>query len=133
MSENIVLIAEDDRMTRRILQHAFESHPALAGRQLKIMMAEDGQKALELFLEHGAALVLLDLFMPRLDGFGLCQCIREAPAGSFTPIIVTSGIWKQPEILETLRRDFSVEFIAKPFNVEELAALVDKVLPIDLP
>ena len=128
MSEKIVLIAEDDRMTRRILQHAFESHPSLAGRRLKIMMAVDGQEALELFLEHGAALVLLDLFMPRLDGFGLCQCIREAPEGSFTPIIVTSGIWKQPEILETLRRDFSVEFIAKPIDREALLKMVADLL-----
>lgn len=124
MSQEAVLIAEDDRMTRRILEHLFESHPALANRGFRLLMAVDGREALHLFHRNSPVLVILDLFMPRVDGFQLCRSIRETSEGAFTPIIATSAIWKQPDILETLCKDYSVEFIAKPFELDDLADLI---------
>jgi CheY-like chemotaxis protein len=128
MPRDTVLIAEDDRMTRRILEHLFESHPALAPRELRLLMAADGHEALYLFHRNAPALVILDLFMPRMDGFEVCRSIRKAAHGADTPIIVTSAIWKQPDVRESLSRDFGAAFLAKPFQVEELAALVLLVL-----
>ncbi len=128
MSQESVLIAEDDRMTRRILRHLFESHPTLASREYRLLMAADGKEALHLFDRSSPVLVLLDLFMPRLDGFAVCRAIRESAEGTHTPIIALSAVWKQPDIVEELRRDLSVEFMAKPFNVDDLAALVLRML-----
>ncbi len=128
MSRQTVLIAEDDRVTRRILEHVFESHPVLASRQYRLIMAADGREALHLFHRNTPVLVILDLFMPRVDGFVVCRSIRETEKGAFTPIIAISAVWKQPDILETLQKDYSVEFLAKPFGVDDLAALVLRML-----
>jgi DNA-binding response OmpR family regulator len=128
MSRESVLIAEDDRMTRRILEHLFDSNPALAKRQFRLLMAADGREALHLFHRNSPVLVIVDLFMPRVDGFQVCRSIRQTEEGTVTPIIVTSAVWKQPDILETLRNDYGAEFMAKPFQVEDLAALVLRML-----
>ncbi len=128
MKKETVLIAEDDRMTRRILEHLFDSHPLLGKRDFRLLMAADGREALHLFHRNSPVLVVVDLFMPRVDGFQVCRSIRETSEGAFTPIIVTSAVWKQPDILETLRRDYAAEFLAKPFQVDDLAALILRML-----
>ena len=124
-----VLIAEDDRMTRRILQVTFSDHPQLQPYGASVILAEDGALALHHFKEDRPDLVLLDLFMPRVDGFALCQHIRETEHGAQVPIIVMSAIWKQPQMLERLQQEFGVEFLEKPFNVDTLAALVTRMIP----
>lgn len=129
MSERrTILVAEDDRMTRRILQYALESHPVLKDRDLEVVVAEDGEHALILFNTEQPCLVIADLFMPRLDGFALCKNIRQSPLGQSLPIIVTSAVWKQPDILDQLRDEYGVQFIAKPFDVDELVQMVEQAL-----
>ncbi len=123
-----ILIAEDDRMTRRILQYTFDEHEAFVHMGFEVIMANDGAQALELFGEATPDLVISDLFMPRVDGFALCQSIREHPNGMDVPIIVMSAIWKQPQLLDRLKNSFGVEFLEKPFQVETLIALVKSTL-----
>ncbi len=123
-----ILIAEDDRMTQRILQYAFDEHEAFAHMGFEVTMANDGAQALELFGEATPDLVISDLFMPRVDGFALCQSIREHPNGMDVPIIVMSAIWKQPQLLDRLKNSFGVDFLEKPFQVETLIALVKSKL-----
>lgn len=128
MSRESVLIAEDDRTTRRILEHLFESHPVLAERDFRLLLAADGREALHLFHRNSPVLVIVDLFMPRVDGFQVCRAIRNTGEGAFTPILVTSAVWKQPDILEPLRQECDVEFLEKPFQPENLAAMVIQML-----
>jgi CheY-like chemotaxis protein len=123
-----ILIAEDDRMTRRILQSTFENHPELKPLGLVVVVANDGEEALERFHAERPDVVLADLFMPKLDGFALCRSIRESEHGRQVPIIVTSAIWKQPAIVDQLRRDFAVSFVTKPFQVNELVEAVRAAL-----
>jgi DNA-binding response OmpR family regulator len=119
-----ILIAEDDRMTRRILQYAFDEHEAFADREFEVTLAEDGAQALEHFGQATPDLVIADLFMPRVDGFALCQSIREHANGMDVPIIVMSAVWKQPQLLDRLKNSFGVVFLEKPFKVGDLIALV---------
>jgi OmpR family response regulator RpaB len=93
-----------------------------------VVLAADGEEALERFRSDHPDVVLADLFMPRLDGFALCRTIRESERGRTVPIIVTSAIWKQPAIVDQLRRDFDVTFVTKPFQVDELVAAVRAAL-----
>jgi CheY-like chemotaxis protein len=123
-----ILIAEDDRMTRRILQTTFENHPELKPLGLVVVLASDGEEALQRFHEECPDLVLADLFMPKLDGFALCRNLRQSGPGRSVPIIVTSAIWKQPAIVDQLRRDYGVTFVNKPFQVDELVAAVKAAL-----
>ncbi len=125
-----ILIAEDDRMTRRIMQYTFDEHEAFAELAFDVTMAEDGAKALEHFQQVVPDLVIADLFMPRVDGFTLCQSIREHEHGMNVPIIVMSAVWKQPQLLDKLKNTYGVEFLEKPFNVDALIALVKSLLEL---
>lgn len=126
-----ILIAEDDRMTRRILQYTFDEHAAFADVSFEVTMAEDGAQALVHFQQTVPDLVISDLFMPRVDGFTLCQTIREHENGMDVPIIVMSAVWKQPQLLEKLKSTYGVEFLEKPFDVEALIAQVKSLLKLD--
>lgn len=123
-----ILIAEDDRMTRRLLQRTFAEHAAFEGLAMDPLLAEDGGVAMTLFQQETPDLVIADLLMPRVDGFALCQAIREHENGMHVPIIVTSAIWKQPELLDKLKTNFGVAFVEKPFNIDELIATVKSML-----
>lgn len=123
-----ILIAEDDRMTRRLLQRTFEEHTAFEGLAMEPRLAEDGGAAMALFQQETPDLVIADLLMPRVDGFALCQAIREHENGMHVPIIVTSAIWKQPELLDKLKTNFGVAFVEKPFNIDGLIATVKTML-----
>lgn len=130
MSRQTILIAEDDRIARRLLEHLFTTHPALAPRDFRLLLAADGREALHLFHRSSPVLIIVDLFMPRVDGFQVCRAIRKTSAGATTPILVTSAVWKQPEILEGLRAECAVEFIEKPFQQDDIAAAVVRLLNI---
>ena len=123
-----VLVAEDDRMTQRLLLATLTQHPALVAHGFQVVVAPDGQAAVMRFEEVHPDLVIVDLFMPRLDGFSVCRAIRESPHGGKVPIIVTSAVWKQPEVLEQLRADFGVVFVEKPILPDVLARAVQSVL-----
>jgi len=123
-----ILVAEDDRVSRLIFQRTFETNAAFADHDVNVLLASDGKEALEQFLEQHPHLVIVDLLMPKLDGFELCRSIRESPHGRHVPIIATSALWKSRDVLELLKNDFQVEFIAKPIEVADLVALALLVL-----
>ncbi len=125
-----ILIAEDDRMTRRILQYTFDEHEAFAGQGFEVTLTEDGAQALKHFGQETPDLVISDLFMPRVDGFALCQAIREHENGMDVPIIVMSAVWKQPQLLDRLKNSFGVVFLEKPFKVDDLIELVKSQLQL---
>ncbi len=118
-----ILVAEDDRVSRLIFQRTFESNDAFSGQDVVVALANDGKEALKLFLADHPHLVIVDLLMPKLDGFELCRSIRESPHGRHVPIIATSALWKSRAVLELLKNDFQVEFIAKPIDVADLVAM----------
>jgi len=123
-----ILVAEDDRHTRRILDHIFTKDPAFRDQDVKLFLAPDGEEALKLFEKESPDLVISDLLMPRLDGFALCRAIRRLPSGKDVPVIVTSAIYKETALLNRMRDELGVEFFAKPFQVRELVRGVQRLL-----
>jgi len=86
-SETEILIVEDDRDTRELLQRTLEREG------WKVLTATDGVNAIELLA--GATrvpdLVLLDLMMPRLDGFGVLDAIRKNPLWASIPVVILTA------------------------------------------
>lgn len=123
-----ILIAEDDRHTRRILEHIFTKDQAFTGLDIELLLAPDGEEALHLFEKERPDLVISDLLMPRLDGFALCRQIRKLSFGLDVPLIVTSAIYKETALLNRMREELNVEFFAKPFQVRELVRGVQRLL-----
>jgi DNA-binding response OmpR family regulator len=113
-----ILAADDDpqilRLVTRNLQ--FEGYEVLA--------VSDGQAALEQIEAHAPDLALLDVMMPRLDGFTLTQRVREF---SSVPIIILTARGQDADKIRGL--DLGADdYLTKPFSVEELLARVRAVL-----
>lgn len=113
-----ILIVEDDVDISELLQ----SWLTEAGYQTA--EAEDGLKALEVFESGQFDLVLLDLMLPRLDGFGVCEWIRKK---SNIPIVMLTALDGEEEQLRgyDLRID---DYVTKPFSMPVLLHKIGAIL-----
>ena len=113
-----VLVADDDiyvlRMVQRILQ--------LEGYQ--VLVANSGEAALNMFEEGSSDLILLDIMMPDIDGYTVCQRIREF---SQIPIIMITAKGNEEEKVRGLDAGAD-DYVIKPFSSRELVARVRAVL-----
>lgn len=113
-----IIVADDDpqllRLTTRNLE--FEGYTVLS--------ASDGQQALALIERQPADLVLLDVMMPHMDGFTVCQKVREF---SLVPIIIVTARGQDQDKVKGL--DLGADdYLTKPFSIDELLARVRAVL-----
>ena len=114
MSSKRILIVDDDAATRELIGSV------LRRRELTVDEAEDGVEALELLKEHRYAVVLLDLLMPNVDGFGVIENLETAIS---TPVVlVITGADRSLIRKLDPRRIHGV--VNKPFDAEDLATLV---------
>lgn len=113
-----VLVVDDDvrmlRMTKRILE--------LEG--YRVLMADSGETALNMLGEEPPGLILLDLMMPGMDGYMVCERIREF---SQIPIIMITARDNDEEKVQGLDAGAD-DYITKPFSSKELTARVRAVL-----
>lgn len=115
----VILIAEDDNRTREALVNSL-GH---AGYQ--VIAAADGEEALALFQSAGRIdLVVLDVLMPRLDGFQVCQAIRAA---SDVPIIMATILGSPADRITGLEMGAN-DYLVKPFATKELLARIRNIL-----
>ena len=80
-----ILIVEDEIKLAELL------HDYLKKEGMNIVMVHDGAEVIESVEAHQPALILLDLMLPNIDGISLCKEIRQTPAMSATPIIMTTA------------------------------------------
>ena len=107
-----VLVVDDDPGARLLVGSALE----VAG--FRVITAEDGSSALNLFNAHPTDCVVLDVVMPGMSGIELAQTIRARwPA---LPVILTSGY--SHVLAEAGSKEF--ELVHKPYSMESLAALL---------
>jgi two-component system alkaline phosphatase synthesis response regulator PhoP len=91
----------------------------------QVITARDGQAALELALTTCPDLIVLDLMLPKLDGFEVCKRIRAK--GMDTPIIMLTA--KSQEVDKVLGLELGADdYITKPFSIRELLARIKAVL-----
>jgi diguanylate cyclase (GGDEF)-like protein len=105
----VVLIADDDPTVRLI------ASDFLMQAGFKVAEAEDGSQALAVFKQNKPDIVLLDVMMPEIDGFGVCASIRSLPGGENTAIMMVTGL----DDLESIHRAYeagATDFITKPIN-----------------
>jgi PAS domain S-box-containing protein len=105
----VVLIADDDMTIRLLARESLEQ----AG--IAVEEAEDGAQALSAFKRLQPDMVLLDVFMPELDGFGVCEALRKLPGGEATPVLMITGA----DDMESINRAYeagATDFTPKPIN-----------------
>jgi DNA-binding response OmpR family regulator len=116
-----ILIADDDPILQRLLLHTLK----LEG--YDVLTARDGNEALEMVNRDRPDLVILDVMMPGLNGFELCQVLRQRPDTVTLPIIMLSGLSDVQEKVSGLRAGAD-EYLTKPIDLRELTARVDALL-----
>jgi len=116
-----ILTVDDSRMMRQMLMMTLSS----AGHN--VYQAADGVEGLEVLGEHlGFELIITDINMPRLDGFGLIERVRALPQYCATPILVLSTESSDAKKARA-RAAGASGWIVKPFNSEKLLNAVRRV------
>ncbi|MGY0564006.1 MAG: two-component system response regulator [Paraglaciecola chathamensis] len=124
MSDNqkVKILVCDDDLTARILMKE-----TLASDSIEVIEAENGQRAIEQFEKHSPALLLLDVSMPKMNGFEVCEHIRGHEKGKHIPVIMVTG----SDDLESIHKSYAVgatDFIAKPIKWPILGERVKYIL-----
>jgi len=116
-----ILTVDDSRVMRQMLQMT------LAEAGYNVYQAGDGVEGLDVLEEIGALdLIITDINMPRMDGFGFMTRVRELPAYRATPILVLSTESGDDKKARA-RAAGASGWIVKPFNAEKLLAAVRRV------
>lgn len=114
MDERCVLIIEDEQAIIDILKFNFKKEG------YKVLEAMDGQTGLELALSENPDLILLDVMLPKMDGFEVCKKIREK---SSVPVIMLTA--REEEVDKVLGLELGADdYMTKPFSIRELTARV---------
>lgn len=115
-----VLVADDDP-TAGLLFRA-----ALAGGDFVPTLVDNGSDALAEFQRNPFDLVLLDVEMPGLDGFEVCEAIRRTHGAAVVPVVLVTGLG-DPAFLERAKQ-LAADYIAKPVNWQALPDMLKKLL-----
>lgn len=116
--DNSVLIVEDEVVMRELIGYAFKDIG------FKVYEAADGQEALEVFDENKIDIILLDVMMPKLDGWSVCRRIREK--SDVAIIMLTS---RDDDSDQLLGFELGVdEYVTKPVNTQVLLARAKRLL-----
>ena len=120
MNNELILVVDDEARMRKLIKDF------LSVKGYSIIEAEDGEKALEIFAENSSkiSLILLDVMMPKLDGWSVLRQIRQE---SKVPIIMLTARGEEQDELFGFELGVD-EYISKPFSPKILAARVEAIL-----
>lgn len=121
MAKYRVLIVEDDKHISKLVKYNLEKA------DYECLVAGTGEKALKLLEEFPADLVMLDIMLPEMDGFGVCRNIRQDPRFKDTRIIMLTAKGEEVDRIVGLELGAD-DYIVKPFSPRELVLRVKAIL-----
>ncbi|HVN19515.1 MAG TPA: PAS domain S-box protein [Dongiaceae bacterium] len=117
-----ILLADDNADMREYVHRLLQRH-------YEVVATADGQAALESAREHRPDLILADVMMPRLDGFGLLREVRADEALNGTPVVLLSARAGEESRIEGLTSGAD-DYLVKPFSARELLARISSHLAL---
>ena len=120
-AQPIAIIADDEETGRLLLAESAEQ----VG--LAPLMFDNGTEALEAALSYGAAIVLLDVEMPGMDGYTVCRRLRGDPRFTTTPIVMVTG-HEDPTAITLAFDAGATDFVSKPVNWALLPRRLEYIL-----
>jgi len=115
-----VLAIDDSRTMRDLLRAALEA----AG--FEVTTAEDGQDGIESLRAVAPDVIITDINMPRLDGFGVIEAVRRSDCAASVPVLVLSTE-SSAEMKDRARRSGATGWIVKPFDDQRLVSAIRRV------
>ncbi|NET39714.1 MAG: response regulator [Cyanothece sp. SIO1E1] len=113
-----ILVVDDETSIRSVLQ----AHLAMMG--YTVLTAADGEAALDIFHRCSPELIILDVMMPKLNGYQVCKALREVSA---VPIIMLTALADVADRVTGLELGAD-DYVVKPFSVKELEARIRSIL-----
>ena len=114
-----ILVVEDDPGIHLILRDS------LSSQGFRVIVAKDGEEGLSKALESRPDLVLLDIMLPRLDGFEVCRRVREK--GLTSPVIMLTVRDEEQDKVRGLEAGAD-DYVTKPFGLQEVSARIKALL-----
>lgn len=118
MNNYRILVVDDDPLILKFVTVNLEA------RNYQVFQATDGEQALEVFNKNQIDLILLDIMMPKINGFEVCRLIRKISA---VPIIMISGL-DSPQDKAACLDSGADDYLTKPFSLRLLFARIEAVL-----
>lgn len=115
-----VLAVDDSRTMRDMIRMA------LANAGFDVLLAEDGEHGLEVLADAAPNVIITDINMPKLDGFGFIEGVRRSEQHRATPILVLTTESAQ-ELKMRAKNAGATGWIVKPFNSDNLIAAIHRV------
>ena len=125
--QGFLLIVEDDPDILELLD------TTLTFRGYRVIKARNGAEGLEVIQKQRPAVVIADIMMPRLDGFGLVHRIRLNPDTRDIPVVFITATYVAPEDREFALNIGATRFIQKPVDLEHFLATVAELLEQGMP
>ncbi len=118
-----ILCIEDDA------DHRLMVHTILTGMGFATAQARNGDDGIAVAKAVRPDLILLDLYMPKMDGFSVIKSLKEDPRTRGIPIIVVSA-WLSGDHRQRALQAGALDIVGKPYDPEALAALIQKCLAV---
>ncbi len=119
--QNKILVVDDSKLIRELLRHSFIKSG------LNVLVAENGRQALDLALAEKPDVVVTDVDMPVMNGYALCEALREIPDLRNVFVVMMSARDRTCDIKRGERLGVSRYFV-KPFDVEKMLLVVEQLL-----
>ncbi len=126
-ASDYLLIVEDDPDILKLLD------TALSFKGYRVMTAQDGREALNVIRRKRPALVIADIMMPKLDGFGLVHRMRINPETREIPVVFITATYVAPEDMEFALNLGATQFIQKPIDLPGFLETIRELLAQGLP
>ncbi|HJX59608.1 MAG TPA: response regulator [Patescibacteria group bacterium] len=120
--QKTILVAEDEKFLANIYRVKFEKSG------FKVLIAEDGEKTLEILAKERPDIILLDLVMPVKDGFEVLKEIKSNALLKDIPVIVASNLGQDEDIKRAKLLGATDYFIKANMHLPELVSIVAKML-----
>ena len=118
-----ILIVDDDASYRKLMVGLLRTQG------FEVFAASDGEDALVEFAHHKPDLVLMDVDMPRLNGFEVCRRLKQHPETRLTPVVLVTGMAATEDRIRGLEAGAD-DFLSKPVDRNELLARVRSLLSL---
>jgi DNA-binding response OmpR family regulator len=117
-----VLLADDDRYLRRAAE------ARLRQQGFTVLTAADGEEALQVALAERPDIILLDLIMPKVQGFEVLRALKQAESTAAIPVIVLSNLGQESDRAQCLESGAAAYFVKANLSLHELVRTVQATL-----